>query len=108
MEFEPAVWFVGVDGIGPSRRIVIQGEVDMGSASELADCVALAISGGPGDLVFDLTDATFIDSTGLDVIASARLRLLPDSWKVILRRPRPFVRKVLAITQLDVLCTIEG
>jgi anti-anti-sigma factor len=107
VEFEPAVSFSRVDGFGPSRRIVVQGEVDMGSASELADCVATAITGGPGDLVFDLTDATFIDSVGLEVIASARLRL-PDSWKVILRRPRPFVRKVLTIAQLDVLCTIEG
>lgn len=79
----------------------------MGSASELADCVATAITGFPGDLVFDLADATFIDSVGMEVIASARRRL-PNSWKVILRRPTPFVRKVLAIAQLDVLCTIES
>jgi anti-anti-sigma factor len=107
VECETAVFFSSVDGIGSSRRIVVQGEVDMVSASELADCVATAITGAPGDLVFDLTDATFIDSVGMEVIASARRRL-PDSWKVILRRPRPFVRKVLAIAQLDVLCTIES
>jgi anti-anti-sigma factor len=107
VEFETAESFSRVDGFGPTRRIVVRGEVDMGSASELADCVATAITGVPGDLVFDLTDATFIDSVGMEVVASARRRL-PNSWKVILRRPRPFVRKVLAIAQLDILCTIEG
>jgi anti-anti-sigma factor len=107
VEFEPAVSFSRVDGTGSSRRIVVQGEVDMASAVELADCVASAITGPPGDLVFDLTDATFIDSVGLEVIASARSDL-PDSRRVILRRPRPFVRKLLAIAQLDELCTIEG
>jgi anti-anti-sigma factor len=107
VEFETAVSFSRVDGLGSARCIVVQGEVDMGGAAELADCVASAITGAPGDLVFDLTDATFIDSVGLEVIAAARLRL-PDSWKVILRRPKPFVRKVLAIAHLDELCTIEG
>jgi anti-anti-sigma factor len=107
VEFETAESFSRVDGFGSARRIVVRGEVDMTSASELADCVATAITGVPGDLVFDLTDATFIDSVGMEVIASARRRL-PSSWKVILRRPRPFVRKVLTIAQLDVLCTIEG
>jgi len=107
VECESAVFFSRADGLGSSRRIVVQGEVDMGSASELADCVATAITGAPGDLVFDLTDATFIDSVGLKVIASARRRL-PDAWRVVLRRPRPFVRKVLVISQLDLLCTIES
>jgi anti-anti-sigma factor len=107
VECDTAVFFSTVEGLGSARRIVVQGEVDMRSAPELADCVATAITGVPGDLVFDLTDATFIDSVGMEVIASARRRL-PNSWKVILRHPRPFVRKVLAIAQLDVLCTIES
>jgi anti-anti-sigma regulatory factor len=106
VECESAVFFSSIDGSSPSRRIVVQGGFDMGGASELADCVATAITGVPGDLVFDLT-GTFIDSVGLKVIASVR-RGLPGAWRVVLRRPRPFVRKVLAIAQLDLLCTIEG
>jgi anti-anti-sigma factor len=94
-------------GLGSVRRIVVRGEVDMASAPELAECVAVAIVESPGDLVFDLTEATFIDSAGLKVIASAR-RDLPDFCQVILREPQPFVRKVLAIAQMGRTCVIEG
>jgi anti-anti-sigma factor len=94
-------------GLGSVRRIVVRGEVDMANAPELAECVAVAIVESPGDLVFDLTEATFIDSAGLKVIASAR-RDLPDFCQVILREPQPFVRKVLAIAQMGRTCVIEG
>jgi anti-anti-sigma factor len=107
MNSEFAVFALPVDGGGTDCRVVIRGEVDMTTAPQLADCVASAVVEPPGDLIFDLTDTTFLDSAGLMVITSAQRRL-PESCGVILRDPNPFIRRILAIARMDALCRIEG
>jgi anti-anti-sigma factor len=57
-------------------------------------------------VVVDLSDVTFLDARGISVIALARDRLRHDC-DVVLRRPIPFVQKVLKITGMDGPCVIE-
>lgn len=87
--------------------VVIRGEVDLATAPELWACVDAAIVAAPRDLVLDLTEVSFLDAAGLGVIASARQRL-PEQFRLTLRNPRPLIRKVLHITQMEVICAIEG
>jgi anti-anti-sigma factor len=87
-------------------RVVVEGEVDMVSAPELARCVARAVADTPGDLVLDLAGTTFLDSAGLKVIASAQ-RCLDEPGEMILWGPNPFIRRVLAIADMGAICRIE-
>jgi anti-anti-sigma factor len=70
----PTVPPVGTDAAG--RRLVRPaGEVDVVAARQLAAALR-ALVGAPGaDVVVDLTDVTFIDSTGLGAIVATRRRL---------------------------------
>ena len=82
------------------------GEVDMVTAPQLAKAVTEVLEGSPRRLVFDLTDATFLDSSGIKVLLYA-LRGLLGSGSVVLRRPQRPVRKVLEITDIADLFVIE-
>ncbi|MFB9688659.1 STAS domain-containing protein [Amycolatopsis plumensis] len=47
------------------------GEVDLLTADQLTDAVAAALAQRPAVLVIDLTAVTFLDSSGLSVLAKA-------------------------------------
>jgi anti-sigma B factor antagonist len=107
MDSDTPAFSVRVEEVRSICQVVVQGEVDMATAPQLADAVAKAIIDTPGDLVIDLAGTTFLDSAGLKVIASAR-RHLPATCRVILRRPNPFIRRVLRIARTDSFCAIQN
>ena len=86
--------------------VVVRGEVDMITASELAEVVSEVLETFPRRLVFDLYDVSLFGSAGVRVLEYAR-RGLPAGCPVILRRPQPLVRRVLEITGMNDLCVIE-
>lgn len=86
--------------------VVITGEIDVASAPDFADQVALAVATGPPELVIDLTDASLLDAAGVRVIIWARMRL-PAGARIVIRCPQPIVRKVLRITGVDAGLVIE-
>jgi anti-sigma B factor antagonist len=98
-----------VDVLSPDSSfpvIVVSGEVDLLTAPDLAECIEKIIARAPRDLVIDLTQASFLDCSGVSVILSAR-RDLSDASRIVIRQPRPFIRKILGITQVDAVCHIE-
>lgn len=71
-----------------SRRgavLIIDGELDLDSASQLDDEIALRIAEGYVHLVIDLTAATFLDSVAMATLltAVAPLRTEPDASVVL-------------------------
>ena len=58
-------------------------------------------------LVLDLTDVTFVDSTGLGVIMGAHKALRDREGTLILRRPPGTMRRLLEVTQLTGELQIE-
>jgi anti-sigma B factor antagonist len=86
--------------------VVAKGEVDMATAPTLWEVVTEALERSPSRLVLDLTDVSFMDSTGLKAVLHAR-RSLPPDRTVVLRRPQPAVRMVFEVTGLTDLFEIE-
>ena len=81
--------------------VTVGGEVDLLTAAQLARALENASKASrAGCLVIDMTDLTFIDSSGLGVLIAAqnRARTLGDS--VVLVHPPPLVRRLLDGTQL--------
>ena len=92
------------------ERIVVHvaGEVDLANAPELDGQLATVMSQSPNQLVVDLTDVTFMDSTGLGVLVRAlkRSRELEIRLDLIVTNER--VLKVIGITGLDTVLPIHS
>ncbi|HET9770080.1 MAG TPA: STAS domain-containing protein [Acidimicrobiia bacterium] len=87
--------------------VTVLGEIDMASAPLLWERLTEAIPDASRALVIDLSGTTFIDSTGMAVLIRAQRHLRRRGAELIVRSPRPSARKVLAITGLDTIITIQ-
>jgi anti-anti-sigma factor len=87
--------------------VVVQGEIDLATCDRLWPVIEQALSQG-SRLVLDLENTTFIDSSGLALIIRAHRRLgqLPEA--LVIRAPRPAARKLLGVSGIDRLVTVEG
>lgn len=96
-----------VDRFAGEVVVTVLGEVDMASGPLLWSCLAEAIPDAARRLVIDLSGTTFIDSTGMALFIRAREHLRHRGAELILRTPQASARKLLAITGLDTVITIQ-
>ena len=84
---------------GPGSVVRLSGELDIDSAPLLAD--ALQAFARPGTTIeLDLTELTFIDSSGIRVLCHAADRLGPHG-RVVVSHATTAVRRTLELTGLD-------
>lgn len=86
---------------GNKTVVAISGELDVFTAPKLDEMLAESIEAGRINLILDLTDVTFLDSTGLGTMVKAlkRARERGGSLKVVATAER--ITKVFKITELD-------
>jgi anti-sigma B factor antagonist len=98
-----------VERNGASQRQVVwaMGEIDLATAPQLRDRLLDAFLDGHGDVVVEMSRVTFLDSTGVGVLANVGTRLRADDRRLILQRPSDKVRRVLEICSLPQLLQIE-
>ena|SRR5947207_15772285 len=84
----------------------IRGELDDFTAPRLRETLEGLAEEGFADLILDLGDMTFIDSTGLGVLVGALKRSQARHGQVTLRHPSPATRKVLELTGLHTVFTL--
>jgi anti-sigma B factor antagonist len=87
--------------------IAVQGDVDLYTAPRLWDTIDTAIAGTPHELVIDLTDVSFLDSSGLSVLVRAYKRLRPIDGTVIVRGATEQVLMALEMTKLNTVFTVQ-
>jgi anti-anti-sigma factor len=90
-------------------RVVLElhGELDLLHASGLETALAVAPDGDIGAVVLDLEDVSFIDSTGLRAIFSARRSATEHGLQFAVTPGSAEVQRLLSITRLsDQLQTI--
>ena len=85
--------------------VTVRGEVDLAASSRFADVIADALQCSH-QVVFDMADVTFLDSTGLRSIIVA-LNAVQDGGSVTLRNTPHVVRRVFTIGGIDKFVTIE-
>ena len=80
--------------------VEVSGEIDIASApamrSHLNDCLAE----GYTEITLDLTEMTFIDSSGLGVLVGVMNRLRREGGRLIIRDPPPVAVQVLGVSGL--------
>jgi anti-anti-sigma factor len=81
-----------------ARIFTLSGELDASTCRGLLE----QLQGPSGScIVVDLSELTFMDSSGLGTIHRARRRALRDGSTLVVCRPQPIVHRVFQLTGLD-------
>lgn len=94
-----AGWF-RVDPESNCAVVTAGGDVDLRTAIGLHRAIQAGFQWSPC-LVIEMSQVSFVDSTGLGVLIAARNRAAQSGGTVSLVAPPPLVRKLLAGTQLQ-------
>ncbi len=88
--------------------IALSGEVDLYTAPEFKQQLLEVIGQGGKEVVVDLSDTTFIDSTTLGVLVGGVKRLRPKGGTLALVCTDQNITKIFEITGLDRVFPIHG
>jgi anti-sigma B factor antagonist len=99
---------IAVHREGDNVVVNVRGEVDVTGATELGGVVADLVEDGASCLILDLSEVTFLDSTGLSVLVAGRNQCLAVAGDLKLRDPSPAAWKVLNITGLDEVFSLDA
>ena len=86
--------------------IALTGEVDLYTAPEFKEQLVDVIGKGAREVIVDLSDTTFIDSTTLGVLVGGVKRLRAQDGRLSLVCSDRNIRKIFEITGLDRVFTI--
>ena len=96
---------IAVEGI--NQLVVVTGELDLVNASHLETHLDAVIGSADGDVVVDLANVSFIDSTGLRTVLVAHDRLAQSGRTLAVRNPSVQVSRLLEICGLCDLIEIK-
>ncbi|HTF11480.1 MAG TPA: STAS domain-containing protein [Asanoa sp.] len=91
---------VGTEQRGDIVVVSVGGELDMATAPQLQDQITDLLDRGLSRLVFDLTELSFCDSTGLSVFVRAKNSTDEAGGMVRLAAPQRGVRRILEVSGL--------
>jgi len=87
---------------GDALTLAVAGELDLETAPKLADRVGGKSSDGVAALTLDLTELTFMDSSGLRLLIELDRQAAAAPWSLMLRAPKhESARTVLRLTGAD-------
>jgi anti-anti-sigma factor len=90
----------------PALRV--RGELDVATVPRLAECVEAELASSPGALVVDLTETTFLDSSGARQLMRTARRAAEAgaTLQVVCPRENSPVRLVIDLLELDRLVPV--
>jgi anti-sigma B factor antagonist len=100
--------YFDVTDSGPSGSPVLNvgGEIDVATSPELHERLSALLEAGSSLVIVNLTDVSFIDSTGLGVLVGAVQEARAGGGDLRLVVTRPQTLKLLELTGLDEVFTI--
>ncbi|MCU1360234.1 MAG: anti-sigma-factor antagonist [Ilumatobacteraceae bacterium] len=102
---EPAVFEAFNAQHEGSAIVTVRGEIDLPSMEMFAASVDEAIAAS-SHVVLDMSEVTFLDSTGLRVIVAAVLRV-SEGGSLTVRDASPAVTRVLQLSGIDSVVTMD-
>lgn len=83
---------------GENRLVSVAGEVDVSCADELRSAIDAQLAEGvSGELVVDIAEVPYIDSTGIGVLVGAAHRVAEAGGTLVVARPQRNVARVLGL-----------
>jgi anti-sigma B factor antagonist len=84
-----------------------RGEIDLATQTKLRAALEELITAGRADIVVDLAETTFLDSTGLGALISARRRTYASKGSFAIICANPKMRELFSITRLDLVFRVH-
>ena len=100
MTYEPTGFSISTSDRGGRAVVLVRGELDLATAPELEQVVTEHLDAGE-EVVVDLRELEFMDSTGLRVIVSADGRAREEDRSLRLVRGPEAVQRIFRVTRLD-------
>jgi anti-sigma B factor antagonist len=89
-----------VEQRGEAIVVRLAGELDLYNADDARAAIGEAAAQNPGRVVVDLSQVTFVDSTGLGVLVEGRTKL-ENRRALLLAAPQMETRRALEVSGLD-------
>jgi anti-sigma B factor antagonist len=80
--------------------VVLTGELDMASAPELTKVLRPLVANGPREVVFDLSDLDFVDSSGIAALIAVQNQLRQQERHLCIRGAQPSAVRIFEIAGL--------
>ena len=81
--------------------VSVTGEIDLATGPALERVLLALPDDGAASVILDLTDCSFMDSTGLHLLVRSQRRFDRSGGRFAVASPNRTVLKVLEITQMD-------
>lgn len=89
--------------------IAVSGDLDIATADQLfRDANEALRASAPTTLVLDLAGVSFLDSSGIGTLVELRNVAGDTGGDLVLRRPSDRTKRLLEITALDTVFSVEG
>jgi anti-anti-sigma factor len=104
MAFDPTGFSISISDRDGRAVVVIRGELDIATAPDLEAALTERLDAGQ-DVVVDLRELAFLDSTGLRVLVASHVRAESGGVSFLIVRPRPEapIARILAISGVESL-----
>ncbi|WP_232344053.1 MULTISPECIES: STAS domain-containing protein [Actinoplanes] len=89
-----------LDADGGTTTVSLRGEIDVLTVEQVRVALSEAVAGRPQQIVVDMADVAFIDSTGLGALISGFQRARDQAIAFQLARPTSNVRQILVLSGL--------
>lgn len=86
----------------------LSGDIDINNVEDFKEKVFNIYDVNKNNIVLDLKDLNYIDSTGLGAIMSIYKKAKDDSNELTILNPKKNIKKLFMITELDTVFNMEG
>jgi anti-sigma B factor antagonist len=86
--------------------LCVSGEIDIYTAPLFKQAVVNLVSEGNKDVIIDLSNVSFMDSSGFGTLLGATKRLRPLGGGLHLAAPNNTIQRMLRLTRLDTIMRI--
>jgi anti-anti-sigma factor len=82
--------------------VALEGDIDLATVASAREILSNALAASPGTtLLIDMSRVTFLDSTGMGMLVSARHQAIEAAGDLRVMHPARGVQRVLEVTGLD-------
>ncbi len=92
---------VETESASGAALVSFTGDLDIQVAKEAAEAIEGVEGDRPDPLVIDLSGLSFMDSSGMAVIAAAHARALEEERRFVIVNPKGGVRRAFEVSGLD-------
>ncbi|MFP5320085.1 MAG: STAS domain-containing protein [Acidimicrobiia bacterium] len=104
----PRAFRLNVDNAGTTAVVRVTGELDLQTAPELESRLLQLATDGANQVIVDMADTDFIDSTGLHALIVGVKELRGRGGDLVVRAPSPNTARLLQMSGFDTVVQVEG